>query len=346
MEPNDDNRTHFSPTKLRILYWNSRSVCDKLEEISKIILDVDVLICVESWLKEGMNFQFPGFNTLRKDRPHSAGGGIVFLIRKTYFYTEIKNLNHAKSSTELCGIEMPNLKEPVAVIACYKPPDISLNDQEWYSILSNSKINSRCLFMGDFNSHNQSWNCSKTDDDGKRLLEQSEKFDLFLHNNNSVTRVNKNNHCRSNIDLVFSTTNIAHLLKVKVTDDSLASDHFPIYIEYDAEKYRYYKKTFKIQSQRTNWSRVSMILEREYRKFLLSDYDSLTPIEKYDLFIETVKDAVIKSTPKRKIVGKFKHRNPVAWWDNDCDRIKRFRQAAYKKWTYTGNIEDHIEYKK
>ena len=296
----DCDKNPISYTKLRILYWNSRSVRNKVEEISKIIQNIDIFVCVESWLRDDIKFQFAGFNTLRKDRDYSTGGGIAFLIRKSYNYIEIKNLQQLDDFTELCGIEIINIKEPISIIACYKPPDITLNDTEWSTIVSNSQINSRCLFVGDFNSHNQSWNCAETDANGERLLEQSEKFDLFLHNSNTVTRIKNSNNYQSNIDLVFSSTNMAHLLKVNVSGDSHGSDHFPVYIDFDTSKFCYYKKSFKIQSKRTNWTRVTELLDLDYNKFLRADYDSSSPIQKYYLFTETITRAVKQATPKKK----------------------------------------------
>ena len=35
---------------LRILYWNSRSIVNKKAELSKILTELDVFICVKSWL--------------------------------------------------------------------------------------------------------------------------------------------------------------------------------------------------------------------------------------------------------------------------------------------------------
>ena len=310
------------------MYWNPRSVRDKKEEISEMIQDIDILVCVESWLKEYDNFQFSGFNTLRKDRQYTTGEGIVFLIRISYNYTLVNNIQNVNTYTELYGIEITNLNEPILIIACYKPPHIVIDEQEWNLLLNYTKIKRQCILFGDFNSHNATWNCDSTDNNGELLLKQSEKHNLFLHNNNTYTQVNIQTNTKSNIDLIFSTINIAHLLKVKVSDDSRGSDHFPIYIEFDTDKYYYHKRTFKIQSKRTNWCKVTEILDENYGKFLNSDYDNLSTLDKYDMLIKIITDSVAKSTPKRKQFNNKNHRNPVAWWDSDCDRVKRQRQAA------------------
>lgn len=48
-------------------------------------------------------------------------------------------------------------------------------------------------------------------------------------------------------------------------------------------------------------------------------------------FIDTITSAISEATPKRKCVDPNKHRNPVSWWDSECDKIKRLRQAAYRR---------------
>ena len=97
------------------------------------------------------------------------------------------------------------------------------------------------------------------DADGISLLEQIENFNLSLHNSDTYTQFNITTNYKSNLDLVFSTINIAHLLRVKVINDSCRSDHFLIVAEFDTEKKICSKISFKIKSQRTNWdkSRIS-----------------------------------------------------------------------------------------
>lgn len=45
-------------------------------------------------------------------------------------------------------------------------------------------------------------------------------------------------------------------------------------------------------------------------------------------------------------MSKRKHVNPVPWWDGECDRAKRLRRAAYKKYRFTLALEDLIVFKK
>ena len=65
---------------LKILFWNIRSAKQRKNELQEILQNIDVLVCVESWLKSKDLFQVPRFVTYRQDRQIIQGGGI--LVRK------------------------------------------------------------------------------------------------------------------------------------------------------------------------------------------------------------------------------------------------------------------------
>lgn len=67
---------------LKILYWNTRSFKKRREEIEKLLKDIDIVVCVESWLSQDIGVQYPGFVTFRKGRVNSKGGGILIFVRK------------------------------------------------------------------------------------------------------------------------------------------------------------------------------------------------------------------------------------------------------------------------
>ncbi|KAK2574831.1 hypothetical protein KPH14_012928, partial [Odynerus spinipes] len=205
----------------------------------------------------------------------------------------------------MCGIEVTNLKETLTIFVCYKPPNVDLTDNEWDNLIHNAN-RQRCILLGDFNSHNEVWNCEETDLNGEKLFSSIEKADLYLHNSSAKTRVDLYRHRKSNIDLVFSTIDISQFIKCKVLEDTFGSDHYPISIVVDGEKSHYIKKTFKIQSKRTEWALVYQTLEADYEKFLTDEYSNLSPLHKYGFFINVIRDSVLLHTPKKKIMDNWK----------------------------------------
>ena len=297
----NNNKTPFNNDKsLRIIFWNTRSIKPRREEIQSFIQNVDICICVESWLKPKDTINYSGFLTYRKDRPDPKGGGIIFFIRKNLAYIEIKDLKTPDESIELCGIRVNNVNPPLDVLACYRSPGLTLTQSQWDALIKNINFHNHCLLMGDFNAHNVAWNFRYSDSNGKRFHNAIENNHIFLHNNNSITHIDLHKNTTSNLDLVISTTNCAEKVNVEVCDETWGSDQFPIFVNIDLDKYHYNKKTFKLKSTRTNWDNLTCELNKEYNKFLTAEYDLQTPSEKYLTFVNMISTAIKNNTPRKK----------------------------------------------
>ena len=64
----------------------------------------------------------------------------------------------------------------------------------------------------------------------------------MLLNTKTKTHIDLSTNKLSNLDLVLSTSNIAEKISLKVNDDTLSSDHFPIHLEINMKKNIYRKK--------------------------------------------------------------------------------------------------------
>ena len=179
-------------SNLRIIFWNARSVIKQKEELQTFLQDVDILVCVESWLNENKSFQFPGFVSFRKDRPSSTGGGIVLLIRKNIAYKEIDNLATPNLSVELCGLRITNTNPALSIYVCYRVPGDTLSQEQWEVVFSIFNLGCNDVFLGDFNAHHELWNCRKTDLNGKYLLECVKKAKFFIHNTDMINSHRQN----------------------------------------------------------------------------------------------------------------------------------------------------------
>ncbi|OXU18185.1 hypothetical protein TSAR_014976, partial [Trichomalopsis sarcophagae] len=58
-----------------------------------------------------------------------------------------------------------------------------------------------------------------------------------------------------------------------------------------------------------------------------------------------MKNILYLPKPYRKQL-KTTHPNPVPWWYPECDKVFRLRTAKFKKWRFSYNLQDRIEYKK
>lgn len=325
-------------SQLKFLFWNSRSIRQRKNELPEILRNIDVFICVESWLMPKDRFEISGFSTLRKDRQNDTrGGGILFLVRKNLTYTELKLPGTQTPNAELAGLCITNTDPQINLVACYRPPGQILSQTEWDSIVNSIDDSSNSILLGDFNSLNKKWNCNSTDTNGVRLDYSIESKNLFLHNTQTSTHINMSNGSKSNLDLVFSSLLIADKINIEICDETFGSDHFPDI---------YHKQTFKLKSVRTNWNQFQNQLELDFNRFLNYEYDQLSPVNKYKLFISTITNSIKIATPKKSSNLRKQVHNPVAWWDDDCNKTKRLRRDSLNKWQHTLNLEDLIEYNK
>ena len=137
-----------------------------------------MLALVESWLNyliSHNDFVFTGFNIVR----HRIGG-IEFIIRKNIAFHSNINLQTPHNDLELHGIKLTNFQNPVTVVAAYKPPDVYLTQDNWDSLINNLNSFDNVIIIGDFNSHNKTWNCDHKDISGSRLLKSLNSIDNII----------------------------------------------------------------------------------------------------------------------------------------------------------------------
>ena len=82
----------------------------------------------------------------------------------------MKLIHKSSNKTEICCIKITNIKEPINIIAFYRSPNVNLCQIEWDIIISNTEFCKNTIFVGDFNAHNEIWNCDKNDQNGSRLF--------------------------------------------------------------------------------------------------------------------------------------------------------------------------------
>lgn len=78
----------------------------------------------------------------------------------------------------------------------------------------------KVLYVGDFNAHNMMWNCRNTDANGDRLMDEMERADLYMVNDDTQTHISDVGcHC-SNIDLVITNDQMSNYVRCKQLSDT------------------------------------------------------------------------------------------------------------------------------
>ena len=327
----------------KILTWNCRQLFNKREELIKHSLSYNIIACTETWLKPDINFSIPGFALIRKDRPHKKGGGLLLAVHKHSLWKHLPEIDLQEHNAESLTIQVHIDSEPLTIAICYRTPNSPIDLDKWNKYLSDLNSKGNFILLGDFNAHHIYWNCPRTDSTGEHLLSALEENNCIIINNSTLSYLGSNWHQSSNLDLAIAPCLFAHRFQSEQIDDTWGSDHHPILITLQITKRIYRKPSSRLSSKKTNWQHYTLLLNSLHST---DSFYTLNAIDQYDTITSTMREAVSSVTPSKKDVPSSRHRNPVPWWDLECDRAIRCRKALLKKWKHTGHSGDWVAYQK
>lgn len=329
-----------------MVFWNARSIVKHKSELQNLLTNLDIFIGVETWLKPDIPFKHPGFSEVRQDRTGRPGGGILFLIRNDIKFTKQNAQANLSYAFESCTVTISNVVPSFKITACYRAPNTNPSQSDWDNFFSVVNDSEPHVVVGDFNAHSRMWNCAQDNSQGNYLCNSISGLDLILHNTNSSTHIDYHSGNLSNLDLIFSSNDISDTIQVEVLDDTWGSDHFPININIKTNKTIFRLPNKRLSSKKTDWLGYTKTMGNKFKEFLEPMYNNLNTADKYKFFISEIRGAISSNTPTKKDVSDRVHRNPVPWWDSECEKVIRLRKAAFKKWRYTLDPSDHIQFKK
>jgi ribonuclease HI len=322
---------------LIILQWNAQSLLAHGHELKNYINQTphqpDIICIQESWLKPSLTFKIAGYELIRKDRTNGIKGGVCIFIKECLTY---KNIFHPdKNDIEYIHIAININQTSINIINIYNPCK-KIYKNQYSSFFSHNNV----IICGDFNSKNQLWGSNYKDCNGKILQELIEDNDISILNDGHGSFLLKNGY-KSCLDLTFTSPKYASCTSWTVLENNLGSDHFPIETKiynikntneiYHHEKWNYRKAKWQIFQNEMEkiHAKRPQILDTN-----INDYNTMLNndiIEKANLFI-----------PKCK----SKHKNPVPYWNEECNLAIKERNKAKRKVIRTKLPQDWIEYKK
>ena len=194
-----------------ILQFN---IGNKLTEL-EVVLErnkVKVVVIHESKLSsKSKNPCIRNYTTVRKDHPHSHGGGLLVFIHESITFSKQPSSPEALSDPHLEELtikaDIGNTKLIISNI--YIPPASSCSNG-YQSSIEHLLTTLDTLILGDFNAHHLSWYKRSTDTRGKRMDNSINGYNFGILDWDSPTRVPP--------DVSWQTLS------------TLSSDHLPILI--------------------------------------------------------------------------------------------------------------------
>ena len=319
-----------------ILQWNARSAAAKIGSLNQTLSSSGVIIAAisETWFHPNRFYNISNYNVIRQDR-HDSRGGSALLIKKPYTFKKISI--QQIPGCDICGAEVYIQDLSISIVSIYNPPNNRIHPNELLSLFSISNRN--LIICGDLNGHHITWGNNYNDTLGVSLLNAIEDCNLVILNDGSPTRINYPQQNPTAVDITLATPDICDSIRWKISDDSLGSDHFLIYLTLNEplEETNVYN-TRKWNLKKANWPMYQSALSDEIEKIPINEVS-------YTKFVNAINKAALKSIPTLPTFKKnVKPPNP--WWTETCSELVNERKRALKLYTNNITYDNFINYQK
>ena len=291
---------------LNILFWNCQGIRPKRKELELYIKEneIDIIALNETFLNKKLTFKIPGYDTIRNDRSTGQKGGVAFLVKHGLVINKEYRKNDFSIITEnealAINLDLSNTQN-VTLATIYCPngnPTLSL-----FQTINN--LSDNVMFVGDFNSKLESFDCAKKNTSGPMLQNIQNQLNLIYLNSDEHTHMDRANGSTDILDMAFISPNLAkHDIQFQIGDD-LGSDHLHIEISIDTRPPHRNSSTnhIKYKFDRTDREVFASTLEEALGSADFSGHLSTSDLDKYaDFIVTAISTAVDKAIPKSKSV--------------------------------------------
>ena len=210
--------------------FNANGIGNKLTELEVVLKrnKVKVAVIQESKLSpKSKNPCIQNYTTVRKDRSHGEGGGLLIFIHRSITFSKQPSSPESLSDPHLEELsikaELGNTKLIISNV--YIPPASSCSNG-CHSSIEHLLTTADTLILGDFNTHHPSWYSRSTDTRERKMADPINGSDYGILNLDSPTRVPPNAEPSSpDVSSASLITSCSWQ-----TLSTLSSDHLPILI--------------------------------------------------------------------------------------------------------------------
>ena len=224
---------------LIILQVNTNGIKNKLEELKLLIHDThaDIITIQETKFTPKANIpKVHNFTTVRADRLHKAGGGLITFIRDniTFTTTDIPStIKTHNAELQMVKVHINNTKH-ITIANIYVPPRDSTSThyktadtdiQHCTQYITNIP---HSVLTGDLNAHSTLWHSYTDDHRGQLIADVISHSDHIPLNTNTPTRVPNTTLQQTSSPDITTVSNTLYNRTSWTTHHALSSDHLPI----------------------------------------------------------------------------------------------------------------------
>ena len=224
---------------LIILQVNINGLRNKLEEHKLLIHDThaDIITIQETKLTpKAKTPKIHNFTSVRTDRLHKAGGGLITLIRDnvTFTTTDIPStINTHNIELQMVKVHINNTKH-ITIANIYIPPRDTTSthyktaDTDIQHCIQYITNIPHSFLTGDVNAHSTFWHSYTDDHRGQLIADVISNSDHITLNTNTPTRVPNTTLQQTSSPDITTVSNTLYNRTSWTTQHALSSDHLPI----------------------------------------------------------------------------------------------------------------------
>ena len=228
-----------SERNLIILQVNINGLRNKLEELKLLIHDThaDIITIQETKLiPKAKTPKIHNFTTVRTDRLHKAGGGLIILISYniTFTTTDIPStINTHNIEFQMVKVHINNTKH-ITIANIYIPPRDTTSthyktaDTDIQHCIQYITNIPHSVLTGDVNAHSTLWHSYTDDHRGQLIADVISNSDHITLNTNIPTRVPNTTLQQTSSPDITTVSNTLYNRTSWTTQHALSSDHVPI----------------------------------------------------------------------------------------------------------------------
>lgn len=323
--------TSFDPAQqLLTIHWNINGVVGHKNALEKLVREHCPLIVNlnETKIRKKTEFKLKNYEVIRKELEDERTwvapyGGVMSLIHTIVKFKKID----LKTELQAVAFEIniPFKHTVCNIYASGKEDDFS--EKTFCKLIQ--QLGNKFIITGDLNAKNRLWGSPTTDPRGKIIAKVNNLHSLFRLNDETPTYFDCRYGSTSILDLSIATANIADEFSFSVSDDSLGSDHFPTFLNYDRFNNHLKSKNNngKFIVSKADWNLYQTHLN--FNKTCNTFQRSVNSAENWiNTFTESVLSAANSSIPKPR--DNSNNKNYVYWWTEELTQLtKRKKRAMY-----------------
>lgn len=312
---------------LKCLYFNARSIVNKLQDLELCIKDenYDIIGITETWLTDKIldsEICMEDYTLLRRDRKYpnkTRGGGVAIYIKNNLKVIERSDLTEELFPESIwCSIICNGFKTLLGI--CYRAPDnLAVNDEAMFTLI-NKASQENVIIIGDFNFPEINWADVK-------IIGSIHPFINCIQDSFLDQVIDKPSREKNYLDLVL-TSDRNFVQNVIVGEPFSTSDHQTICFDLVVEKvdqqvkivsYNYFKTNYEMVRENAKLRQWELIDESV-------DIDKNWTFFKKEL-LELRENFILK---QRSRINKCK------WVTKEVIRCRRAKKKAWNKYVRAG----------